>query len=305
MSRRHRLNYLRAFDAAARHLSFSRAAHELNLTQAAISQQIRQMEDALGAALFLRQNRSLSLSESGKAYFLVVREVLERLDTVTDQLFPDQTKRVVSVRCTPSVATHWLAPRLAAFHRAYPEIEVHIRTVDFIGGSIAGGHCDLEIIRLPRDHDPQPNQRQLWVAEIFPVCSQGFLEQFGPFSSPADLCAQELIHTVGYANDWNRWANTFAGSGTRVASGLTVDGLNIAIDAACRGEGIMLGRRPLIDDHLAEGKLIPALLPQKSLYSTYYLRTNGKPQNQSARRILGDWLLGVRPDESTGKDHTF
>lgn len=300
MPKRHRLNYLRAFDAAARSLSFSLAAQELNLTQAAISQQIRQMEETLGAALFVRHNRSLSLSENGKAYFLVVREVLERLDSVTDQLFPDADKSIVSVRCTPSIATIWLAPRLRDFHRTYPKIDVHIRTIDIPTDRTLTRHGELEILRLPPDTDPQPHMRKLWNARIFPVCAPAFLARYGPFDTPQTLCQQELIHTLGYSNDWHRWARVFGGQDTGVASGLTVDGLNISIDAACRGEGIMLGRRPLIDAHLADGRLVPAIDPELCLRSDYFLQTNSKAQNWRAGRILADWLLeSADQDRST------
>ncbi len=291
MPRRHRLNYLRAFDAAARRLSFSLAAEELNLTQAAVSQQIRKMEDALGAELFIRHNRSLTLSENGKAYFLVVREVLERLDTVTDQLFPDTDKRIVSVRCTPSIATIWLAPRLREFHGAHPEIDVHIRTIDILTDRYVSRNGELEILRLPREADPEPHTRKLWDARIFPVCAPSFLDRHGHFEGPDDLCRQELIHTLGYSNDWHRWARVYAGPEAQVASGLTVDGLNISIDAACRGEGIMLGRTPLIDAHLEDGRLVPAIDPCLSLHSSYFLQTNPKSRNWRAGRILTDWLL--------------
>ncbi|WIY24377.1 LysR substrate-binding domain-containing protein [Parasedimentitalea psychrophila] len=291
MSKRPRLNYLRAFDAASRKLSFSLAAEELNLTQAAVSQQIRKLETSLGAALFIRHNRSLTLSEHGKAYFLVVREVLDRLDTVTGQIFPEVEKNVVSVRCTPSVATIWLAPRLREFQRAHPEIDVHIRTIDLLPDQFLTQRCELEILRLPPDTEPLGNMRQLLNAEIFPVCAPDYLERHGPFAGPDAICGQRLIHTLGYSNDWHRWAKAYCSAGVTVPSGLTVDGLNIALDATCQADGIMLGRRPLIETYLADGRLVPALVENLSLYSVYYLQINSKSLNWRAGRILGDWLI--------------
>ena len=290
MPKRPRLNYLRAFDAAARKLSFSRAGEELNLSQAAISQQIRQLETALGAALFIRGNRSLNLSENGKAYFLVVREVLDRLDTVTDQIFPGSDKSMVSVRCTPSIASIWLAPLLRDFHLQYPEIDVRIRTIDMLPDALRAPQSELEILRNPPEGGAQSHLQKLWDAEIFPVCSPEFLRQFGPFPTPGDVIGQELIHTLGYSNDWHRWARVFGG-GQVATSGLTVDGLNIALDAACRGEGIMLGRRPLIDACLEEGRLVPAMHENRSLWSSYYLRSPTRSPNLKSSRILADWLL--------------
>lgn len=298
MSKRPRLNYLRAFDAASRKLSFSLAAEELNLPQAAVSQQIRKLETSLGSALFIRHNRSLTLSEHGKAYFLVVREVLDRLDAVTEQIFPDTKKNVVTVRCTPSIATIWLAPRLRVFQRQHPEIDVHIRTIDLLPDQFLAQRCELEILRLPPYTEPLGNMRQLLNAEIFPVCAPDYLELHGPFVGPDDISKQSLIHTLGYSNDWHRWARAYCSAGVDVSSGLTVDGLNIALDAACRADGIMLGRRALIESYLADGRLVPALSENLSLFSVYYLQTNSKSLNWRKGRILGDWLINSAQSDS-------
>ena len=290
MPRRPRLNYLRAFDAAARKLSFSLAAEELNLTQAAISQQIRQLEEAMGAALFIRFNRSLKLSEAGVAYSLVVRAVLDRLDTVNDQIFTDTDKNTISVRCTPSIAK-WLAPRLRTFCQIYPETNVRIRTIDLMPDKFQQQRSELEILRLPVDVEPGENMYKLWDAEIFPVCAPDFLVKSRPFDRPEDLLMQELIHIVGYGNDWHRWARVFASPGVTVPTGLTVDGLNIALDAACRGEGIVLGRRPLIDIYLEDGRLVRAIEGEASLFTSYYLQVNTHSANWRITRILTDWLI--------------
>jgi LysR family glycine cleavage system transcriptional activator len=294
MPRRPRLNYLRAFDAAARKLSFSLAAEELNLTQAAISQQIRQLEEAMGAVLFIRFNRSLKLSESGMAYSLVVREILDRLDTVTDQIFPDTDKNTISVRCTPSIAK-WLAPRLSTFRQTHPETNVRIRTIDLTPDKFQQQRSELEILRLPVDVEPSENMHKLWDAEIFPVCAPDFLANLRPFEQPEDLLMQDLIHIVGYGNDWHRWARVFAPLGLTVPMGLTVDGLNIALDAACRGEGVVLGRRPLIDIDLDEGRLVRAFDGEASLFTSYYLKVNPHSSNWRITRILTDWLTQRGP----------
>ena len=296
MPRRPRLNYLRAFDAAARKLSFSLAAEELNLTQAAISQQIRQLEEAMGAVLFIRFNRSLKLSETGMAYFLVVREVLDRLDTVTDQIFPDTDKNTISVRCTPSIAK-WLAPRLNTFCQIHPETNVRIRTIDLEPDKFQQQRSELEILRLSIDDEPSENMHKLWDAEILPVCAPDFLDKLKPFQRPEDLLVQNLIHIVGYSNDWHRWARVYATPDVTVPAGLTVDGLNIALDAAVRGEGIALGRRPLIDIDLDEGRLVRAFKGEASLFTSYYLQVNTHSSNWRITRILTDWLTRSGQDD--------
>lgn len=291
MPRRPRLTYLRAFDASARHLSFSLAAQELNLTQAAVSQQIKQLEAALGSSLFLRHHRSLTLSESGKAYYRVVREVLDRLDSVTDQLFPDTGKTIVTVHSTPSIATLWLAPRLRDFHALHPEIEVHLRTTDILPDRYRDQSNDLEIIRKPTDAEPDETMRKLWDAQIVPVCSPQYLAVHEPVQSADQICALDLIHTIGYENDWHRWARVYANPQTKVNSGFSVDGLVISIEAACRGEGVILGRKPLIDDYLQDGRLVEALPDNPGLSTSYFVRLAARARGPHPTRMLADWIV--------------
>lgn len=291
MPRRPRLTYLRAFDASARNLSFSLAAKELNLTQAAVSQQIRHLETALGTPLFIRHHRSLTLSEMGKAYYQTVREVLDRLDSVTDQLFPLTGKSIVSLHCTPSIATLWLGPRLNEFSKLHPEIEIHLRTTDFLPANISGRSKNLEIIRMPSGTSPAAGMQKLWDANIFPVCSPEFLDRNGPFDSPDQVCQQDLIHTLGYNNDWHRWANCYAKPGTLVNSGFRVDGLVMSVEAACRGEGIILGRSPLIDDFLRDARLVEALPETFCLTTSYFLKTTSRAPNNRSATVFADWIL--------------
>lgn len=291
MPRRPRLSYLRAFDASARHLSFSLAAEELNLTQAAISQQIKKLEMALGVALFIRNNRSLSLNDFGRAYYQVVSEVLDRLDTVTDQLFPDSGKSIVTLYCTPSIATIWLAPRLQEFHVMHPDIEVHLRTTDILPNKYHGSGADLEIVRLTKENSVDGSDHKLWDMRIFPVCSPEFLRTQGPIESADELCASNLIHIVGYRNDWHRWAQRYASPSEHVNSGFSVDGLVIALEAACRGEGIILGRSPLIDSYLNTGELVEAMPGNIGLTSTYILKFGERTRRNQSARVFADWIL--------------
>lgn len=291
MPRRPRLTYLRAFDASARNLSFSLAAKELNLTQAAVSQQIKKLEYALGAALFIRHNRSLTLSESGKDYYRTVRDILDRLDNETDLLFPDARNSIVSLYCTPSIATLWLAPRLRDFHTLHPEIEVHLRTADVMPNKYRARENHLEIMRSPQNADLTTNMQKLWDAQIFPVCSPEFEERWGPFSSPDHVCQQDLIHTMGYNNDWHRWAHIYTNPDTQVNSGFSVDGLVISVEAACRGEGLILGRSPLIDAFLQDGRLVRALPNNPGLTSAYYLKSETGGTKRKHIKIFADWIL--------------
>lgn len=289
MPGRVRLNHLRAFDAAARHLSFTAAGEEMNVSQAAISQQIAGLESALDAQLFLRHNRALGLTERGRAYHQVVREVLDRLDAATAQIFPRTGPQVVTIRCTPSVASNWLAPRMGAFHQAHQGIEVRLRTLDLALAGEPHGN-DIEIFRGPKGLGDGRNTRLLWRAEILPVCSPGYLARRGPIPSPAALAQCEMIDIIGYGNNWHRWLRRYAPGVVARAPVMSVDGLNIAIEVARRDEGVILGRRPLIDAWLESGRLVPVLGNEASLESFYYLRTDASLPARGATRLLADWI---------------
>lgn len=293
MPRQVKLNYLRAFDAAARHLSFSLAADEMHLSQGAISQQIAKLEEALGSDLFIRRNRALSLSERGLAYHLVVREVLDRLDSVTGQIFPAPGRKTVSVRCTPSVASQWLVHRLGHFYRDHPGIDIRIQTLDLYPDQRQHPQADLTIYRAAAHHDDGAETRLLWRAEIFPVCAQSYLQRTGPIVTPADVARRDLIDIMGYENNWHRWLRQFAPASPAAEPVVTLDGLNIAIEAACRGDGLILGRRPLIDPYLRDGRLKQVLGGSFSLFSCYYLRLNPASPRRAAARTLADWMVGA------------
>ncbi|MCZ7676279.1 MAG: LysR substrate-binding domain-containing protein [Roseovarius sp.] len=294
MSSKRQLNTIRTFDAVARRMSFSLAAEELAISQAAVSQQIRLLEADLGSELFVRHNRAISLTVAGRAYFDVVREILDRLDSVTEQLFPRKSARTLTVRCTPSVATLWLSPKLRRIGRPLPEIDIRIITLD----NMAGTHhrsWDLDIFRGNFPDDADGDTVKLWDAEILPVCAPDYLKSAGTIERAADLARCDLIHTLGYQNDWHRWFRRFVPEVTRVPAALSVDGLLIALDAACNGNGIILGRRPLIDAHLADGRLVRVLPEEVPLISTYLIRINRKSAGWLAARALRAHLCASGP----------
>jgi len=287
--KRPRLNILRTFEAAGRRLNFSQAAEDLKISQAAVSQQIRQLEAYLNTPLFVRHNRRLTLTATGQAYFDEVHEALDRLDTVTDQLFPMQQNQVVSLRCTASVATLWLVPELKSLQTFHPDVELRIKTLDQPHHSQASAHSDLEIF-IPREDDIDANAEKLLTSTITPVCSAKLLASISRPQQPADLLQMELIHVLGYDDDWHRWFRKHQPDDVVVPRGLSVDGSLIAIEAAQRGDGIMLGRRPFIDRHLQSGELVEVFTKPYPLFSDYYLRQ--PPANIARReaRIVASWL---------------
>lgn len=287
--KRPRLNILRTFEAAGRRLNFSHAAEDLKISQAAVSQQIRQLEAYLNTPLFVRHNRRLSLTSTGQAYFDAVHEALDRLDTVTDQLFPVRQNQVVILRCSASVATLWLAPELKSLQTFHPEIELRINTLDQSHHDIAASHSDLEIF-IPRDDNIDANAEKLLTSIITPVCSPDLLVNGRRPRQPEDLLQLELVHVLGYDDDWHRWFRQHNIDDAAIPRGLSVDGSLIALEAAQRGDGVMLGRRPFIDRHLRSGELVEVFSKPLHLSTDYYLR---QPPANIARReakIVVNWL---------------
>jgi LysR family glycine cleavage system transcriptional activator len=291
--KRPKLNALRAFESAGRHLSFSSAGTELGVSQAAISQQIRNLENYLDARLFVRRNRGLSLTGIGEAYQLVVHEALDRLDTVTDQLFPETLDHVVTIQCTPSVAILWLIPKLEHFRDYHPEIQMRIVTLDSEHFEQQQSQVDLEIsAQTPMTRTA--SDCRLITVEITPVCSPLLLKS-KPVSIPSDLINHHLIHVLGYGDDWHRWFREFGLRSHKVPGGTSFDGSLMAMESAIKGGGIMLGRRPFIDQYLESNELVRPFGENYSLNATYFLRTTENTRRGNDIKVVRDWLVQTDP----------
>jgi LysR family glycine cleavage system transcriptional activator len=228
-------------------------------------------------------------SSVGEAYHLAVHEALDRLDTITDQLFPGARDHVVTVRCTPSVATLWLIPRLAALHSAHPGINLRIATLGTEPRHRNPALFDLEIVTL----DPAeagPDCTRLLTARIAPVCAPGLLENT-PLSRPEHVLRYDLLHVLGYRDDWHRWFQGAGLSGHKVPGGVSFDGSLMALEAAMNGDGIMLGRRPFIDQHLKSGALVLPFGDAHNLTAAYFLRTPESRRRQRDVSAVTGWLL--------------
>lgn len=290
--KRPRLNVLRTFAAAGSALSFSKAAEVLNISQAAVSQQIRQLEDQLGAALFMRHNRRLTLTASGTAYLAAVHEALDRLDSITDQLFPGRQGPTVTLRCTASIATLWLTPRLAEFKSRHPGIDLRIRTLDQLYGEAGTQLADLEIVPASTDRLPA-RQRHLLTSVITPVCARHLLPDKAPLAHAEQIESYELIHVLGYDVDWHRWFRHHQLTGRKIPKGTVFDGSLMALEATLRGDGIMLGRRPFIDQHLDSGELIEPFGGRFCLSTDYALVLPAMRNAARDVKSVISWIEGL------------
>jgi LysR family glycine cleavage system transcriptional activator len=297
--KRPRLNVLRTFEAAGRRLNFSTAAKDLNISQAAVSQQIRQLEKYLNTELFVRHHRQLFLTGTGSAYLEAVHEALDRLDTVTDQLFPGRQSQSVTLHCTASVAALWLAPQLGAFRKLHPNIDLRIRTLGRACVGDGPDSADLEIF-VQRAGATHPHATKLFTSTITPVCAPALIAKTGPLAAPADILEHQLIHVTGYDDDWHRWLRAHHLRDIAVPRGLLVDGSLIAIEAAVRGDGIMLGRRPFIDHLLASGELIEPFAKTYHLHADYYLRQSAETRALRPSKTVAAWLGELAALHQTG-----
>ncbi|MEO3723401.1 transcriptional regulator GcvA [Pseudomonas syringae] len=287
------LNGLRAFECAARHLSFTRAAEELNVTQTAISHQIRRLEDELGVRLFMRLKDGLALTEEGNAYFPGVRSAFLELRHSTERLLEANDHSVLTISTLVSVASKWLLPRLPSFREAYPEIDVRIsamtRLVDFRKAGIDAA------IRYGNGEWPGLRADWLMSDEIFPVCSPRLLTGDKPLKTPADLAHHPLLQVSGLtANDWNDWLHA-AGQPPLTAKGprLTFDLAMMAVQTAIDGQGVCIGRSTYVDDDLRAGRLVaPFDLRLKSTSGFYFVTPH---ENAESKKIVAfrQWLSEV------------
>jgi len=250
------LNGLRAFEAAARHLSFTLAAGELNVTQTAISHQIRRLEEELGVRLFVRQNRALALTPEARDYLPGVRAAFNDLRLATDRLLRKDDDKVLTVSTLASLAAKWLLPRLTDFQEQHPGIDVRITTstslVDFQRDDVDAA------IRYGRGQWPGLRADWLMADELFPVCSPSLLRGDKPLRQPEDLKGYPLLHTSNAnSDDWRLWL-TAAGLPADIARqpGITFDMIFMTIQAAIDGIGVAMGRTSYVQDDIAKGRLV-------------------------------------------------
>lgn len=251
------LNTLRLFEAAGRRLSFKAAAEELCLTPSAVSHGIQTLEDWLGVALFLRGNRSLSLTPAGEAYLPRVREALHSLALATESVPGRQPSGRLSVSAAPTFALRWLIPRLPAFRETHPTLSVSLdtshRPVEFPRDGVDVG------IRLGRGPWPGLAALKLLEEELVPVAAPALAAQA---ATPADLIALPRLHIASVSEDWAAWAEGAGLPPAAFADGLRFDAIHMAVDAAVRGLGIVIGRRPTIDPELEAGRLVEVTGPR-------------------------------------------
>jgi LysR family transcriptional regulator, glycine cleavage system transcriptional activator len=295
MSRLPPLNALRAFEAAARHLSFSRAADELHVTPAAISHQIRALEEELGVPLFRRLTRAVRLTEAGQAAYPALREAFERLHEAVERARGPASSGLLTVSVAPSFASEWLLPRLDRFRAAHPGLEVRLdpspRLADFERDGV-----DVAI-RYGSGRHPSFRVERLFADEVFPVCSRALAAGPPPLRVPADLRGATLVHLDDYAMQghyyptWREWLLAAGVADIEPERGPRFTMANMSIQAAIAGLGVALASRVLVEDALAAGRLVRPFALALPLEYAYHLVAPMRPAPVPKVQAFWDWML--------------
>jgi len=265
------LDLLLAFEASARHLSFTRAGAELFLTQSAVSRQIQALEESLGVQLFERRTRALALTERGRGLLLTTQDVLQRLHDTVQQVRGRNAAQRVNLTTTPGFAALWLIPRLSRFVATRPEVDVRISaTSEMI--DLARADMDLAVRYVPADL--APGATLLFGEEVYAVCAPSLLRRGPPLREPADLRHHTLLHLDDPRAawmDWTVWLHALGLDDLVPRGSLRLTQYEQVMQAALSGQGVALGRSPLVRGLLRERKLVAPF--DKSLVSSrgYYL----------------------------------
>jgi LysR family transcriptional regulator, glycine cleavage system transcriptional activator len=288
------LAYLRSFEAAARHLSFTRAADELNLTQAAVSNHVRALEDFVGRPLFVRNPRCLVLTEIGSAYLPTLREALLQIDAATEAIVVAPRRQKVVVACPMSLAENWLPVRIAGFRRAHPEIDLVIHGT--IWSDTSEQIADLCVRIWHEDQVGEPATK-LMDETLAMVCAPALLDGPEGLRVPQDVARFGLIHVLGRQEFWRIFAQNHGLTNLRLEGGLKTDASNIALELAAQGLGCAVAFRSIAETYIRRGLLVePFPLAMASPWG-YYIQASEAHQSR-ASRALRTWLIdhGRRPD---------
>ena len=289
------LNPLRTFEVAARHLSFTRAAEELFVTAAAVSHQIKTLEESLGVVLFVRQPKSLELTKAGEAYLPGIQRAFKQMAEATHQLHLRGNPSTLRINVPPTFAVKWLIPRLVRFLKAHPAIDVKVSTsaqsVDFDREGF-----DLAV-RYGRGVYPGLRAELCLPVEVFPVCSPVLLQGEPPLRVPADLKHHTLLHDDSTYTDvsnpnWAMWLDHAGVEGVDATRGPSFWPSHLVINAAIDGLGVALAKRNWVDRDIEEGRLVrPFDLSLPVEFSYFLVYPESRAEDQMIATFV-DWVRG-------------
>lgn len=301
------LKSLRAFEAAARHLSFTKAADELAVTPAAVSQQVKILEDYYGVRLFRRLTRAIRLTDTAQAALPALREGFEKLAEGARQLGASEQSGLVTVSVAPSFGAKWLVPRLHRFHEAYPDFEIRIDATDTLARFDADG-VDVAL-RYGRGKYEGLKVDCLMTEVSVPVCSPALLKGPKTLLTPDDLRHHTLLHVQwkmesDAAPNWRMWLRAAGVEGVDAERGPQFNQESMAMEAAIEGQGVALVGKALAEQDLKTGRLVrpfPSLTDQSMSFGYYLVYLESMAQNPKVAAFK-NWVLSearMETDEGT------
>lgn len=291
------LSGLRAFEAAARHLSFTKAAAELNVTPAAVSHLVRQLEEQVGAKVFARTTRSLALTERGRAAWPYLRDAFDRLHAGAQELRGRDGRQMITVSVSPAFGSCWLLPRLGAFHAAHPDISVRVDAREDLTDF---SRDDVDIAIRHGRGQYKGLKSDLLISDVaLVVCAPRLLPDGKPFKSPRLMAGKTLLHVdwqieADAAPTWARWGRHYKVDALDFFGGLRFSTEDLAVRAALGGLGIAMVTKAFVSDDLAAGRLVRALPGRFDMPAVFHHYLVYPPLTVEMRRRIGtfrDWLL--------------
>ena len=285
------LTALRAFEATARHLSVSEAARELHVTQSAVSQQVRALEDHLGLSLFRRAGGRLHLTPAGRDFYPALQSAFDSIDAAAARLTAARAAGALTVSLLPTFAVRWLIPRLGRFQDRHPEIEVRLIATAKLADFTAD---DVDVaIRYGAGHWPGLRADMLMVEDMFPVCAPGL-----KIAEPADLAGHTLLQVDAdpRREDWQRWLAAADVASMQPAGLMRFDSSAQALEAAAAGLGLALAHRPFVVDDLAHGRLLAPFDITVPARDAYYLVYPADTADLPRIAAFRGWLMAEASD---------
>ena len=293
------LNALRAFEAAARHLSFVKAAEELHVTPAAISHQVKVLEEYFSQPLFKRTGRTVELLPSALDFLRSVTQALDQVNAASHRLSHRPPANLLNISVAPTFATGWLVPRMTEFQADHPELEIRMSTAisftDFTNSDIDlaisyradNVPADLASIRLMSEH-------------LVPVCSTAYLREHGPLTQPSDVSNCTLLHSLHRIGQWRNWMRVAGVEGVDSERGPKFHTTPLALEAAGAGLGIAIANLEFVQSHIDEGQLVAPFKVEIPSQSGYYLVWKEDRGNEGKIVSFREWLLAKLDKEQLG-----
>ncbi len=285
------MNSLVAFEASARHLSFTKAGKELLISREAVSRQIRILENYLGLKLFNRLYRALELTKEGENFKSVVCESLENIALATGSIENLKHTPKIAITGTIAITSFWLTPRLPIFHEKYPDLEIRVHVSDALPDMLGEG-IDVGF-RYGHGNWPGYKSTHLFDVQAFQICSPEYLKGAGPINSPSDLANHTLLHLHGHhaEENWTWWLSEFGLELASTIRSFGFDSYASVIQAALDGQGIFLGFSQIIDNMIAKGLLVrPIDHACMTSFSVYLIVPHGKALTPNVQKFA-NWII--------------